>query len=99
MVECFKGMLEEWKVSRESLCAMTTDNGSNMKRAFQDSTNFSSVWLSCFGHNLNLAISKALKVPKVDSAIRACRHLVQGFNRSWKKKRELRHQQAKLALP
>jgi len=89
-------MLQEWKISKESLCGITTDNASNMKKAFAE---FPCVWLTCFGHNLNLAISKALKIQRVESAVRACRHLIQGFSRSWKRKREFKKKQADLELP
>lgn len=80
-------MLEEWGI-------ITTDNATNMIKAFEE---FSEVWLGCFGHNLNLAISKALKIQRVEKAVKACRHLVQGF--SWKRRRELREKQAALNMP
>ena len=67
-----------------------------MIKAFEQ---FPDLWLGCFGHNLNLAISKALKILRVETAIRACRHLVQGFSRSWKRKRGLTEMQAALNLP
>ena len=35
------------------------------------------VWLACFGHSLNLAISKALRIQSMESGVRACRHLIQ----------------------
>lgn len=60
---------------------------------------FSCVWLTCFGHNLNLAINKALKIQRMESAVRACRHLIQGLPRSWKKKRDFKKKQAGLELP
>lgn len=67
-----------------------------MIKAFED---FPELWLGCFGHNLNLAISKALKIQRVDTAVRACRHLVQGFSRSWKRRRALKEKQAALNMP
>lgn len=85
ITEMFENMLQEWKISKESLCGITTDNARNMKKAFAE---FLCVWLTCFGHNLNLAISKALKIQRVESTVRACRHLIQGFSQSWKRKRE-----------
>ncbi len=59
---------------------------------------FSNMWLGCFGHNSNLAISKALKIQRVETAVKACRHLVQGFSRSWRRRRELRESQATLTM-
>lgn len=57
------------------------------------------VWLGCFGHNLNLAIAKVLKIQSVDSAVRVCRHDIQGISRSWKRKRELKKNQVILNIP
>uniref|UniRef100_A0AAR2KXW3 HAT C-terminal dimerisation domain-containing protein n=1 Tax=Pygocentrus nattereri TaxID=42514 RepID=A0AAR2KXW3_PYGNA len=94
--EMFENMLQEWKLPKEDLCGITTDNATNMKKAFSD---FPCVWLTCFGHNLNLAVNKVLKIQRVESAVRACRHLIQGFSRSWKKKRDLKKKQADLELP
>lgn len=67
-----------------------------MKKAF---ALFPCVWFPCFGHYLNLDISKVLKIPRVESATRAHRHLVQGFSQSWKRKRELQKKQAALNIP
>ncbi|XP_057186575.1 E3 SUMO-protein ligase ZBED1 [Triplophysa rosa] len=93
-------MLQEWGINKEHLVSVTTDNATNMKKAFESATTFPCCkWFGCFGHNLNLAISKALKNQRVDTAIRACRHLVQGFSRSWKRRRELRNKQEALNIP
>jgi len=96
ITEMMENMLLDWKIKKESLSGITTDNASNMRKAFQS---FPCVWFPCFGHNLNLAISKVLKIPRVESATRACRHLVQGFSQSWKRKRELQKKQAELNIP
>lgn len=98
--EFFDNMLQEWGINKERLVCVTTDNATNMKKAFESDTSaFPCYWFGCFGHNLNLAISKALKNQRVDTAIRACRHLVQGFSRSWKRRRELRIKQEALNIP
>ncbi|KAI2644214.1 E3 SUMO-protein ligase ZBED1 [Labeo rohita] len=34
--EMFENMLQEWKISKESLCGITTDNATNMKKAFAE---------------------------------------------------------------
>nr|XP_054591712.1 E3 SUMO-protein ligase ZBED1-like [Nothobranchius furzeri] len=96
IAEFFENMLEEWEINKTDLVSITTDNAANMTKAFEE---FPDVWLGCFGHNLNLAISKALKIQRVETAVRTCRHLVQGFSRSWKRKRGLREKQAALTLP
>ncbi len=49
--------------TRDHLSSITTDNAANMKKAFQG---LPCVWLGCFGHNLNLAIAKVLKIQRVD---------------------------------
>ncbi|XP_051771149.1 E3 SUMO-protein ligase ZBED1-like [Ctenopharyngodon idella] len=97
--EFFDNMLQEWGINKERLVSVTTDNATNMKKAFESDTTFPCQWFGCFGHNLNLAISKALKNQRVDTAIRACRHLVQVFSRSWKRRRELRNKQEALNIP
>lgn len=96
--EMIENMLQAWNIQKENVVCFTTDNASNMRKAFEEGPH-PWVWLSCFGHNLNLAISKALGIQRVQTAVRACRHLVEGFSRSWKKKRELKKKQEDLELP
>ncbi|RXN14466.1 zinc finger BED domain-containing 1-like protein [Labeo rohita] len=93
--------IKEWGINKEFFVSITTDNATNMKKAFEtsDTTTFPGQWFGCFGHNLNLAISKALKIQRVDTAVRSCRHLVQGFSRSWKRRRELRNTKEALNVP
>lgn len=78
IAEMVENMLLDWEIKKESLSGITRDNARNMKKAFED---YPCVWFSCFGH-LNLSISKVFKIPRVESATRACRHLVQGFSQS-----------------
>ena len=54
--------------------------------------------LSCFGHNLDLAINKSLQLDRVQRAIARCHSLVEAFSRSWKKYRDLHQKQADLGL-
>ena len=56
------------------------------------------VRLSCFGHCLDLAISKCLALARVQRALGCCRTLVCAFSRSWKKQRNLRAKQALLGV-
>ncbi|XP_064877113.1 E3 SUMO-protein ligase ZBED1 [Oncorhynchus nerka] len=95
-IRVFENMLEDWGINQKDLVCITTDNATNMIKAFEE---FPDLWLGCFGHNLNLAISKALKIHRVDTAVKACCHLVQGFSRSWKRRRKLREKQAALNMP
>lgn len=96
ILEFFENMPQEWNITDGKLSTITADNAVNMKKSFHDQPY---VWLGCFGHNLNLAIAKALKIQKVDTAVSECRHLLQGFSRSWKRKRELKKHQATLEVP
>lgn len=89
-------LLEEWMIRKSDLVSITTDNATNMVKAFKD---FPDLWLGCFGHNLNLAISKALKLNRVKTAVKVCQNVVQGFSQSWKRRRGLAENQAALSLP
>ncbi len=86
--ETFENLIKEWEIQQSAVECVTTDNGTNMKAAFKSL--LPSNWLSCFGHNLNLALGKALKIDQVDASVRACRSVVQGFNHgeSWQKSKQ-----------
>ena len=75
---------QQWKLEDKRLVGITTDSGSNVKLACELLH-----WnrLSCFGHNLNLAVGKGLNDSRVQRALRVCRSAV--FSRSWKKQRDL----------
>ena len=65
-----------------------TDNGSNMKSAYRND-----VRLSCAGHNLNLAVEKALKSPGanlVHEMIKTSKEMV-GYFKNSGKNQELNH--------
>ena len=93
--EAIQDILMNWNLSPDSLVATTTDNGSNFI-AGMDLMGWTR--LSCFGHNLDLAINQALSVPIIQQAIRRCHALVALFHRSWKKNRDLRQKQSELKL-
>lgn len=80
-----ENLLNAWNIKMENTVCFTTDSGSNMKKAFEESP---VEWLSCFGHNLKLAINKTMKIQRVEDAVRSCRKVVEAFSRSWKKKPE-----------
>lgn len=69
-----EAVLSDWKMQKERLSGITTGQASSTRKAFED---FPCVWFSCFGRNLNLAVSKVLKMAEVESATRACRRAVQ----------------------
>ena len=89
-------ILENWKLSKEQLVASTTDSRFSIVSAFKI---LHGVCISCFGHNLDLAIKKGLNNSRVKNAIGRCHSLVELFHRSWKKARDLRQKQEELGLP
>ena len=66
-------------------------------------TNASNIvgWMhvSCFGHSLDLAISKSLKLDQVNRALARCHSPVELFHFSWLKNCDLRLKQELLNLP
>ena len=72
-------VLANWDLKPDQLVATTTDNGSNIVAGFR-----SLGWLrvSCFGHNLDLAINKSLKLDRVNRTLARCHFLVELFHRS-----------------
>lgn len=61
--------------------------------AFKDDN----IRIPCFGHNLHLAVSKAINIDRVSAALSRLRKTISGFTRSSKLLRHLRAKQ--LALP
>ena len=86
----------EWGLDTIELVAITADNESNIKVACKLLT-----WMgvSCFGHNLDLAIIKDLSDPWIDWVIGLCRKVVPSFSNSWKRQKELRKAQQQKNLP
>ena len=75
---------------------ITTDSGSNVKLAC---TLLNWTRLSCFGHNLNLAVGKGLNNRRVQHGLRVCRSAVAAFSCSWKTQRDLVVAQEQKRLP
>ena len=96
IAEAFQDVLGNWGLSISRVVATTTDNGSNFVAAF---AMLQCEWLSCFGHNLNLAVMKAVNIDRVQQAVKKCHSLIEVFSRSWKKSRDLCQKQEDLALP
>ena len=89
-------ILSEWNLSATKLVAITTDSGSNVKLAC---ALLHWRWLSCFGHNLDLAVRKSFDDRRVTRVLKVCRQVVATFSRSWKKKRDLAKAQHEKQLP
>ena len=96
IADTVSAIFENWDLSIDKLVASTTDSGSNIVSAFRI---LNTVRISCFGHNLDLAIKKGLDSARVKSVIGRCHSLVELFHRSWKKCRDLRQKQQEPGLP
>lgn len=87
-------MSEKWGLDLLKMAGITTDNASNNKKAFENYT-----WIPCFGHNLHLAVGKALGLPHVSSVLSRLWVTVSAFSRSNKMRRNLKDKQKTLNLP
>lgn len=90
-------VLESRALPENHLACVTTDNGSNIFAAIQ-----SLKWnrLSCFGHNLHLAITNSMKDDdRVTRAVGIAHKIVGALSHSWKKKRDLVKAQMEFSLP
>lgn len=96
--ENLKSALADWGLEELKLVCITTDNGANIVAAVR---NLGWPWLNCFGHNLHLAVSHGLDSDKdrTARAIGLCKSLVNTFNMSWLKRRDLRKAQSEANLP
>jgi len=87
-----------WSRGAENkLSCITTDNGSNVLAAVEILS-----WngLSCFGHNLDLAITNAMKDDdRISRTVGKAHKIVGAFVHSWKKKRDLVKLQTEMNLP
>jgi hypothetical protein len=94
--EALSETLHQWKLAESQLVGITSDSGSNVKLACELLK-----WkrLSCFGHNLNLAVEKGLNDARVQRVLRLCKSVVATFSRSWKKQRDLTIIQEQKGLP
>ena len=97
LAEALEATIDGWNLKKEHQVCITTDNGSNIVNATKKLQ-----WqrLPCFGHNLNLAVTKALKDDhRISRALGLARKIVSTFSTSWKRKRELLKAQAAKDLP
>ncbi|XP_047139289.1 zinc finger BED domain-containing protein 4-like [Hydra vulgaris] len=74
------------------MSGITTDSASNNKKAFEDYT-----WIPCFGHNLHLAVNKALDINRVSAVLSRLRKTISAFTRSPKLSRQLTKKQKDLS--
>ena len=95
IMESLTATLSNWNLDVANHVCITTDSGSNVIRACAPLG-----WkrLSCFGHNLDLAIKKGLGDSRVERVISVCKKVVNVFTRSWKKSIHLKEIQEKKKL-
>ena len=96
LAEAMQSTLVEWKLQSSQQSCLTTDNGANIVAAARD---LFWVRISCFGHNLYLAITKAFDQTICSRAIGIAHKIVSAFSISWKRCRELSTAQVNLNLP
>ena len=76
---------------------LTTDSGSNVINAAE---RLQMTRLACFGHNLHLSVTNALKDdPRLSRAVGVCKKIALAFSSSCKKKSELSRVQTEMELP
>lgn len=88
--------LSHWDLKQERQVAITTDSGSNIKLACQL---LGWTRISCFSHNLDLAVKKSFHDSRVDRVLSLCRKIVGAFSNSWKRKKALTEVQKQKGLP
>ena len=97
LAESLRSVLKSWGLQETRQVCLTTDNGSNL---VQVSHLLNWLHFLCFGHNLHLAITNAIKDDsRISRAIGVTRKLITSFSHSWKKKRDLTKVQTDLGLP
>ena len=96
LADAMEAALGLWELDATKQVCLTADNGSNIVCATEILE-----WerLSCFGHNLHLSITKAIKDDsRCNRALGVCRKIVSSFSMSWKRKRELTKTQLNLNI-
>lgn len=91
-----ENILQAWKITRENIVCFTTDTASSMRKAFTEGQSLW-IWLGCLGHNLNLAFSNTLGIQRVQTAVKACRHLLEAFHEAGR--RNGASKKAEMGLP
>ena len=96
IAEALEDIVHAWKLSANNLVCLTTDNGANIVCAARK---LGWLRLSCFGHNLHLAIGKSMEDHRCSRALALCKKVVSTFSMSWKKRKHLLQAQLDLKLP
>ena len=98
LAEAKEATLAAWDLTASrQVCLTTDDNATNCINAAEQLQ-----WshLSCFSHNLHLAITKAIKADRrCERCLVLCRKIVSALSMSWKRKRDLTKAQMNLQSP
>lgn len=96
--EALREEINDWKLQEKEIACITIDNGANIVAAIRQ---LKWPWLSCFGHNLNLAINNSLAQQRAstDRAFGVCRAVNITFLHSWLRRRELQKAQVEIKHP
>lgn len=92
-------MFAEWEIPKKSVISFTTDNGANIVagvKTFLGEENRNNCHVSCFAHNINLVVTKALgSVNEIVQIIEKVKHIVAYFKHSNVAQDDLREEQVK----
>nr|XP_028575889.1 zinc finger BED domain-containing protein 1-like isoform X1 [Podarcis muralis]XP_028575890.1 zinc finger BED domain-containing protein 1-like isoform X1 [Podarcis muralis] len=95
LCEMLRDALSEWGIDVKNVFCSMTDNGANILRA---------VWqlglehISCFAHNINDGVNRALNLTQLRRAVRRLKRLQNSICRSWKMRRDLTRAQEMLEM-
>ena len=87
--------MSEWGIDIKNIACCVTDNGSNIVKAIEQ---LKVPHLTCFAHNINIGVNKALEVKRVKNAIARLKSLQSSISHSWKMKRDLNKAQEFLSV-
>ena len=77
ITEAVQVTLEAWGLPEAHQVCLTTDSGSNVISAAE---RLQMTRLACFGHNLHLSVTNALKDdPRLSRAVGVCKKIVSAF--------------------
>ena len=87
LAEAIKCSLEAWELDESKQVCLTADSRANIVNA---ASRLQWKRLSCFGHNLHLAITNSIKCDnRCTRALGLARKIVSTFSMSWKKRRDV----------
>lgn len=94
--EDLSGMLDFWNIDKNKVISATTDNGANIVAGIKMLFKKNNIHVSCFAHNINLVVSKALgSLPNIVLIIDKIKALVGYFKHSNVAQDDLRAEQRK----